>query len=101
MNPLDLFFLPVSYTHLFFSICVICGFFSVCPLTVERGMNQRVTEESQPPRPAQRLRLTFSKDGPARFISHLDLARALERALNRAALPVAYTQGFNRRPRCV
>ena len=62
-------------------------------------MNQRVTEESQPPRPAQRLRLTFSKDGPARFISHLDLARALERALNRAALPVAYTQGFNRRPR--
>ena len=58
-----------------------------------------VTEESQAPRPVQRLRLTFSKDGPARYISHLDLARALERALNRAALPVAYTQGFNRRPR--
>jgi radical SAM-linked protein len=47
----------------------------------------------------QRLRLTFSKGGPARYISHLDLARALERALNRAGLPVAYTQGFNRRPR--
>jgi len=62
-------------------------------------MNPFVTEESQPPRPIQRLRLTFSKDGPARYISHLDLARALERALNRAALPVAYTQGFNRRPR--
>ncbi len=58
-----------------------------------------VTEESQAPRPVQRLRLTFSKDGPARYISHLDLARALERALNRAGLPVAYTQGFNRRPR--
>ncbi len=62
-------------------------------------MNPRVTTDSQPPRPVQRLRLTFSKDGPARFISHLDLARALERALNRAALPVAYSQGFNRRPR--
>ena len=62
-------------------------------------MNHPVTTDSQPPRPVQRLRLTFSKDGPARFISHLDLARALERALNRAALPVAYTQGFNRRPR--
>ena len=47
----------------------------------------------------QRLRLIFSKDGPARFISHLDLARTLERALNRAKIPVAYTQGFNRRPR--
>ena len=47
----------------------------------------------------QRLRFRFSKAGPARFISHLDLARALERALNRARIPVAYTQGFNRRPR--
>ena len=47
----------------------------------------------------QRLRLIFSKGGAARYISHLDLARTLERALNRAKIPVAYTQGFNRRPR--
>lgn len=47
----------------------------------------------------QRLRLTFRKDGPTRFIGHLDLARTLERTLNRARIPVAYTQGFNRRPR--
>lgn len=47
----------------------------------------------------QRLRLTFSKDGPARFTGHLDLARTLERSFNRAHIPIAYTQGFNRRPR--
>lgn len=47
----------------------------------------------------QRIRLKFGKKGPARFISHLDLARALERALNRSRLPVAYTQGYNPRPR--
>lgn len=47
----------------------------------------------------QRLRLTFRKFGPTRFIGHLDLARTLERSLNRARIPVAYTQGFNRRPR--
>lgn len=47
----------------------------------------------------QRLRLTFSKNGPARFIGHLDLARTMERALNRAKIPVAYSQGFNRRPK--
>ena len=47
----------------------------------------------------QRLRFQFSKGGPARYISHLDLARTLERAFNRARLPVAYTRGFNRRPR--
>ena len=47
----------------------------------------------------QRLRLRFSKEGATRFISHLDVARALERALNRAQLPLAYTQGYNPRPR--
>jgi radical SAM-linked protein len=47
----------------------------------------------------QRLRLEFAKVGPTRFIGHLDLAKALERSLNRAQIPLAYTQGFNRRPR--
>jgi radical SAM-linked protein len=47
----------------------------------------------------QRLRFRFSKEGPTRFISHLDLARALERALNRTKIPVSYTQGYNPRPR--
>lgn len=47
----------------------------------------------------QRLRMKFSKIGPTRYISHLDLARALERALNRARVPVSYTQGYNPRPR--
>ncbi len=45
------------------------------------------------------MRITFSKEGVTRFISHLDVARALERALNRASLPLAYGQGFNRRPK--
>ena len=47
----------------------------------------------------QRLRLTFRKFGPTRYIGHLDLARTLERSLNRAKIPMAYTQGFNQRPR--
>jgi radical SAM-linked protein len=47
----------------------------------------------------QRLRFVFSKTGPTRFISHLDVARTLERGLNRAKIPLAYTQGYNKRPR--
>lgn len=47
----------------------------------------------------QRLRMWFSKVGPTRFIGHLDLARTLERSLNRARLPMAYTMGFNKRMR--
>lgn len=37
--------------------------------------------------------------GPTRYIGHLDLARTLERSLNRARIPIAYTQGYNQRPR--
>ncbi len=47
----------------------------------------------------QRIRFVFSKKGPTRYIGHLDLARTLERSLNRARIPLAYTQGFNQRPR--
>lgn len=52
-----------------------------------------------PPQYVQRLRLTYRKFGPTRFIGHLDVARTWERALNRTAVPVSYSQGFNRRPR--
>lgn len=43
--------------------------------------------------------LTISKRGKARFISHLDLYRAIERALRRALLPIAFTQGYNPHPK--
>ncbi len=47
----------------------------------------------------QRLRIQFSKIGQTRYTGHLDLARTLERAFNRARLPISYSQGFNKRPR--
>lgn len=39
--------------------------------------------------------MLFSKCGPARYISHLDLVRTFERAIRKAGLPVAFSQGFN------
>lgn len=47
----------------------------------------------------QRLRITFSKGEEIKYISHLDLMRAWERVLRRARIPLAYSQGFNPRPR--
>ncbi len=46
-----------------------------------------------------RVRLTFTKGEPVRYIGHLDLHRALERIFRRARVPLAYSQGFNPRPR--
>lgn len=41
------------------------------------------------------LRAAITKGESVRYISHLDFARAVERALRRAQLPVAYSEGFN------
>ncbi len=46
-----------------------------------------------------RVRLRSSKLGKVRFTSHRDAARIWERALRRAALPVAATEGFTPRPK--
>lgn len=43
----------------------------------------------------QNLRLFFTKTGTAKYISHLDLMRAMTRAVKRAQLPMWYTEGFN------
>ncbi len=42
-----------------------------------------------------RVILQFEKTGSAKYFSHLDVLRAMQRALRRARVPVAYSQGFN------
>ena len=44
-------------------------------------------------------RVTFTKLGRLKYISHLDLQRAVARMLVRSGLPIAYTEGFNPHPR--
>ena len=44
---------------------------------------------------AQRLRITYRKFGPTQYVGHLDLMRTWERAIRRARLPLAYSQGFS------
>ncbi|WP_370155597.1 TIGR03936 family radical SAM-associated protein [Streptacidiphilus sp. EB129] len=47
----------------------------------------------------QRIRLRYTKRGRLRFTSHRDFQRALERALRRSAVPMAYSAGFSPHPR--
>lgn len=49
--------------------------------------------------PVQKLRLRYAKRGRLRFTSHRDLARAFERAIRRAGVPMAYSQGFSPHPK--
>jgi radical SAM-linked protein len=58
-----------------------------------------LASDSAPRQPDHRVRIVFSKDSQARFLSHLDLLATLEYAVRRARLPVALSAGFNPRPR--
>ena len=46
-----------------------------------------------------RLRTRFRRGEEIKFISHLDIMRLWERALHRAQIHLAYSEGFNPRPR--
>jgi radical SAM-linked protein len=47
----------------------------------------------------RRLLVKYSKEGDASYLSHREAMRAMERALRRSGLPLAFTEGFSPRPR--
>lgn len=42
-----------------------------------------------------KVKIKYKKGEEVKFISHLDLMRAFQRAIRRAGIPIAYSQGFN------
>ena len=65
-----------------------------------RGMaRQRVPEGPTPDPAVQKLRVRYAKRGRLRFTSSRDFQRALERALRRADVPMAFSAGFHPHPK--
>lgn len=62
-------------------------------------MPARTPDGPPPPPVVQRLRLRYAKRGRLRFTSHRDIARAFERAVRRAGVPVAFSAGFSPHPK--
>lgn len=62
-------------------------------------MARRVPDGPPPPPVVQRIRLRYAKRGRLRFTSQRDFARAFERALRRAGVPMAYSAGFTPHPK--
>jgi radical SAM-linked protein len=62
-------------------------------------MARRVPDGPPPPPVVQRVRLRYAKRGRLRFTSHRDFARAFERALRRADVPMGYSAGFSPHPK--
>src|SRR5216110_1629552 len=66
---------------------------------MERAISKRNQPEGGQAPIVQRLRIRYAKRGPLRFTSHRDFARAFERAVRRAGVPIAFSQGFTPHPK--
>ncbi len=85
--------------------CADCG---VCDdETLENRIHQASDYVAEPPRPARppdpplrtRIRVRYAKLGRLVALSHLETMHAILRAIRRAGLRVAYSQGFHPKPR--
>ena len=74
--------------------------YAVAAAAYSRVMARQRTPEGPPPDPAvQKLRVRYAKRGRLRFSSTRDFQRALERALRRAGVPMAFSAGFHPHPK--
>ena len=85
-----------------FARCLKCG---VCDF---KEVKNRLTDDCEVPeiRPPRRpregrftYRFVYQKRGFARFLSQLEVMRAFHRAVRRAGLPVAFSEGFHPLPK--
>ena len=88
--------------------CSRCGVCDGTSIRVREGRPERIlrTEEGGEGRirrkpVKKKVRLSFTKEGEVRFISHLELAHLFHRAAKRADLPLSYSEGFHPMPRIV
>ncbi len=82
------------------SHCGVCGVDFGHNIVVEPPPIPEFKGQFQPDQArTQRFRVWFGKLGQMALTSHLDLVRLFDRAVRRAALPVAFTNGYHPSPR--
>ena len=69
------------------------------PGTRPRRPSDGPTRTTDQPPVVQRLIVRYAKRSRMRFASHRDIARAVERGVRRARLPIAYSAGFTPHPK--
>ena len=81
--------------------CGVCDFSETQNIFSDKDLPAAAADVKSPSAAAieKVYRLSFAKTGSARFLSHLELAMALTRALRRSSLALAYSAGFHPHPK--
>ncbi len=77
--------------------CGVCDFADTKNIFSDKDLDTAAAQEKIKPTaaPEKVYRLSFTKTGRARFLSHLELAMALTRALRRSSLSALLLGGFS------
>lgn len=81
--------------------CGVCDFKKVQPL-IGKGdftREEKSVGERKHDGASHRIRLSFTKTGPARYLSHLETVRMFIRALRRVGLDLVHSGGFHPMPK--
>ncbi|MFW6080785.1 MAG: TIGR03960 family B12-binding radical SAM protein, partial [Desulfosalsimonas sp.] len=87
--------------------CGVCDFETFMPQNacdkkmpgLAEGDLSRIQGDKTDDRGSRKLRVVYSKLGPARYFGHLELANILVRALRRAGISLAYSRGYHPKPK--
>lgn len=83
--------------------CGVCDFKSIKPqINTEWSPPEKDDGKENEPESQQekrRFRLFFSKKGPAKYLSHLELVKLLIRALRRTGLDIVFSEGYHPMPK--
>jgi len=81
--------------------CGVCDFEEIAPITfgcVETSTRPQPLKTDSVPS-YKTLKLSYSKQGRARFFGHLELVNIFLRALRRAEIPIKHSEGFHPMPK--
>jgi radical SAM family uncharacterized protein/radical SAM-linked protein len=82
--------------------CGVCDFETIQPITFDA----EITDEGVPRRSRlsenplfERVRVSYAKTGPARFLGHLEMVKVITRAFRRAQISLRFSEGFHPAPK--
>lgn len=84
------------------NLCGVCDFESIAPGIFEIASEEVVTPAAGADTENlndQKLKISYSKQGPAKYFGHLELANIFLRAIRRTGVPIQFSEGFHPKPK--
>jgi len=82
--------------------CGVCDFKIIEPKVFDNcgeGVSKNIFADDIKETFYKKLKISFSKRGPAKYFGHLELVKIFLRAISRAGIPIKFSEGFHPKPK--